>query len=243
MTHIGRRTLGALLAAIAIGAGATPAKAAFNNGGFESGFTSWTTIGGAASITGSQAPFGSYVVNPFAGSAMARLTPGSASAGAVESFLGIASGSLNGLANGTPTNGTAIMQTITAVAGTVMTFKWNFNESDYLPFNDFAFVSISPGSTSELADVATFGPGSGTGTSGWQTFSYTFTTAGTYKIGVGTFNVIDTAASPILYVDNFSSLDPVAVPAPPAVVLFGVGLAGLAGFRRLRRKTEQFAVA
>ena len=38
-------------------------------------------------------------------------------------------------------------------------------------------------------------------------------------------------------------LDPQATPAPPAVVLFGIGMVGLAGFRRLRRKTEAVAVA
>jgi hypothetical protein len=44
-------------------------------------------------------------------------------------------------------------------------------------------------------------------------------------------------------VDDISinnSLDP--VPAPPAVVLFGIGMVGLAGFRRLRRRTEVAAV-
>src|SRR5262249_346765 len=133
----------------------------------------------------------------------------------VESFIGVSSGSLNALGNGTVFTGAAIKQTVTVTAGLTLSFDWNFltTESPQSTFNDFPFVGITPvspgGTLTTLASTRT--PGlvvapSSTGfnyMTGFRTFSYTFATDGTFTIAVGATNVGDSSGPSGVLVDNF----------------------------------------
>ncbi len=170
--------------------------------GFESGnFSNWTTIGNT-NVQGTTS-----LSAPTQGNFQARITNsfGSVTDNALEQFLGLNSGSLDNLGNGNATVGSAIkLVPITVEAGQVLTFDWNFQSNDYIPYNDFSFVSIASGNSSvllsELADV-----NSDTGV--YQTFEYEFTTAGTYEIAMGVVDVIDTVVDSQLLIDNLRVFD------------------------------------
>ncbi len=137
----------------------------------------------------------------------------------LETFLGLQQGDLTGLNNGPVMNGSAIEQTITVPAGATLSFNYAFltNEPVTSPLaavNPFAFVT-SP----SLVDFAdTFSPlvsspppipfGRWTG---YDSFSETFATAGTYTLGIGVANVTDNMFSSGLLLDNFKlSADSIA---------------------------------
>lgn len=202
------------------------------NGSFES-FFGWDAIGNAST------QYSSFGSGPTHGVAQALITTGtgSVSASSLETFLGLTPGMLNFLGNGIATAGSAIKQDISAQAGDIIAFDWNFltNETSptvppYVP--DFAFYSIAPVAI-ELADA--FDPLVGSSTSfngetGYSTHAFTFSATGTYTLGFGVVHGGgDTLYDSALLVDNVS-----AVPVPPALLLLGSGLAGLAVLRRSR---------
>jgi hypothetical protein len=183
-----------------------------NNPSFETGdFTGWTTLGNDTIKTSA------YGTGPTDGVYDALITGGGIAVATIESFMGVAAGSLNGLGNGTTFDGSALKQTINVSAGQTLKFDWNFltNEqtSSTNPFNDFAFVSLKPTSGSgflaTLASTHTPGfvaapPQTGFASmTGFKTFSFTFTTGGSYVLSVGAVNVGDTAFPSGLLVDNF----------------------------------------
>lgn len=129
------------------------------------------------------------------------------------------------------TNGSILSQTVNALAGDVISFSYNFNTDDYLPYNDFSLVAGD--AQFLLANVATVGEG---GSSGWNNFSFTALSDFTdLKFIVS--NDTDTAFNSTLYIDNISSGSVSAVPVPAAVWLFGSGLVGLLGFNRKRSQS------
>lgn len=175
------------------------------NGSFETDdFTGWTTIGSTSIETSA---FGS---GPTEGTSQALLSTGGAtfSDEIIEAFLGLKRRSLDEFGNGDVTKGSAIRQTFTANAGDILTFNWNFltNEgAQVFPYNDFSFVSIS--SLSELADT-TFSSSVTSLTTqffeetGFQTFSFTIPTTGTYTLGLAVVDVGDNSIDSGLLVDN-----------------------------------------
>ncbi|MFB2771015.1 hypothetical protein ACE1AT_17235 [Pelatocladus sp. BLCC-F211] len=175
------------------------------NSSFESSdFTGWTTLGATTIETPA------FNSGPSEGTSQALLSTGGVtfSDTIIETFLGLETGSLDNFGNGDVTQGSAIRQTFTANAGDILTFDWNFltNESaQVFSNNDFSFVSIS--SESELADT-TFSSLVTSSTTeffaetGFQTFSFTIPTAGTYTLGLGVVDVGDNTIDSGLLVDN-----------------------------------------
>jgi hypothetical protein len=135
----------------------------------------------------------------------------------LESFLGLQQGDLTGLNNGPVMNGSAIMQSITVSAGASLTFDYDFLTNQPPPatnllgaLNPFAFVT-QPALT-DFADnyfnyptpMPTAPPQTGFAYhTGYNSFSETFATAGTYTLGIGVVDVTADSLSSGLLLDNF----------------------------------------
>lgn len=167
------RTSMAIVAVAAFLVGAQPAAAQFNNGGFESGnFSGWSTAGdtfieGSSLGTGpSEGSFDALLASATDGSVNSDVPAGQGvSGGALESSLGINSGTLQGVGNGTPVLGSAVTQTLNVQSGQQVMLDWdmltnqvyNDGTSDsYAPTtanNDFVFVTIVPSGNPNGATV------------------------------------------------------------------------------------------
>jgi hypothetical protein len=224
--------------------GVVPTHAGVVNGGFETGdFSGWSTIGNASVVT---AAFGT----PTAGGTyhallQTGLTPNDGATGAtdsaIEAFLGLGAGAIDAFCSAnvsncaaSATDGAAMKQTLSVTAGQVVTFKYNFLTSEQTPsvFNDFAFLSVGGSIVSLLADTTSAFVVSPTGyadETGYQTFSYTFTSGGLVDIGFAVFNEGDNILDSALLVDN------VNIPEPSTLVLLGAGLAAVGLARRRAR--------
>ena len=220
--------------------GTNPAQAQIVNGSFETGdFSGFNTIGNTSIET---AAFGS---SPTEKDFQALLTTGenSVSDAAIESFLGLSSGSLDALSTTTPSGGTvtegsALSQSFTAQAGDILAFDFNFltNEATPTSFNDLAFVSIA--GLDVLADTNATFVNSLTPffeETGFGTFSFTLPTAGTFTLGVGVVDEGDTLVSSGLLVDNISVTERVPEPAS----LLGLLAVSILGVGSLKRKQKQ----
>jgi hypothetical protein len=223
MNHNLRRAIVALLAVVAVGAGASSAKAGFINGGFESGdFTGWTVSSSLATVTTSEAKLGET---------------GTWSAYEGNYFASVFTGGGNGVF-------TLLSQTFTAGIGDQLSFAIFFDAGDYLPFNDNGYARLIDANTNATVatlyskDVAAVGDN---GSSGWDLINYTFTGSGTFKMEFGVANFGDNMLPSALGVDAVSLQSPQAVPAPPAAILFALGAVGLAGGRALRRRLRPVA--
>jgi hypothetical protein len=239
--------------------------------GFESGnISGWTSSGGEVTVVGSTtvSPGGgkTWVINPY-GTKMAQIQPtGGVQFNTATASLGLSTAentairnyltSLGG--NSTPTNAGWIKRELTLQAGTTYTFGWNYVSTDYTPFNDGSMMtlthatnaSVTPNLNNSQLRYALLGftnPGTGNyatdsyGSTGWQQARFTVPVTGTYVLGFASFNLGDTALSPILFIDeiqgtttlngqtfgavapNAGSTAPPAEPAPPPPPQFCCG--------------------
>jgi hypothetical protein len=131
---------------------------------------------------------------------------------------GLSSGALTNLGNGPVTSGSAIMQTITVSAGATLSFDYDFLTNAPPPatnplgaLDPFAFITAP--TLTDLVDnyhgFPTTLPSAPSQTgflyqTGYNSFSETFATAGTYTLGIGVANVTTDAYSSGLLVDNFA---------------------------------------
>ena len=175
----------------------------FLNTGFETGdFTDWNTFGDASV----QTSFNDTLPTEGVYQAVLTSDAGSISDAELEAGLGLITGALDGLGNGNATEGSAIELTpIDVTVGDTLTFDWDFLTGEFTGpnafYNDFAFISIvdESGSTlfTDTLDSASLGA-----TPGYETFNYTFDTAGTFTVSFGVLDVQDTAVASTLLVDN-----------------------------------------
>jgi hypothetical protein len=129
--------------------------------------------------------------------------------GSLEQFLGI---NATNFATAIPDNqyGSAIKSTFTNInAGDVFSFNWNFTSADA----DQAFVTINN-------NVQTL--------TGNSLYSYTFTSAGNYNIGIGVVDTWDATGPSTLTLSN-ATIQSVpwetdALPVLSSTVLFGIGV-------------------
>lgn len=194
-----------------------PSYAQVINGGFETGtFAGFERIGVTSIQT---AAFGS---GPTEGNFQALITnaEGSVSTPNLETFLGLTPGSLqNRGANG----GSAIRQTFTADAGNVLTFNFNFLTNETAPpaLNDIPFVTLNS-SVTELtnafsASFPSFTPLTNfEAETGFQSFSLTVPTTGTFTLGFGVTDIGDPIVDSGLLVENI-----VLQPIPEPSSIFG----------------------
>ena len=202
------------------------------NLGFETGNTSgWTASGGEVSVVGTTnvSPGGgkNWTINPY-GTKMGQIQPtGGIQFNAATTSLGLSSAEntairnyLTGLGgNSNPTNAGWIKREVTLQAGTTYTFGWNYVSTDYTPFNDGSMMTlthatnaaITPNLNNSQLRYALLGftnPGTGNyatdsyGSTGWQQARFTVPETGTYVLGFASFNLGDTALSPILFIDE-----------------------------------------
>lgn len=141
----------------------------------------------------------------------------------LETFLGLAPGSLDGLGSGNAINGAGVSTNFTAQAGDTVSFDWNFvtRELGVIPTNnDFAVVVLS-GTPAVLVDTG-FPDGTSSGLtaspenfenfsfffsgndfgSGPEAFSTVIPANGTYTLGIGLVNEANTFTQSLLLVDN-----------------------------------------
>jgi hypothetical protein len=251
-------------AALALGFAAAPhTKAALTNGGFETGdYTGWNTLGDASIQTlgtGFNPPQGNDVAflnNDPSGSNTYDGTAATTNVGALDSFSGLAAGTLEG--DGV-TSGTAISQTF-STSGGALSFEFNFltNEPGAAGNQDFAYVTLSgpgiagteifqianpttPAGTAPPLTTAQSGIYSyldgGTGTeTGYLPYTIAGLTSGTYTVAFGVTNVTDNNGSSGLLIDSVTAPSNGngggggggAVPLPAAALLAPAALA-LAG--------------
>ncbi|MFI8729385.1 beta strand repeat-containing protein, partial [Stutzerimonas kunmingensis] len=101
------------------------------------------------------------------------------------------------------TDGSAIVLSVTTTsAGEAVSFDWQFATSDYLPFNDFAFVQVNGQPVQVLSNVASVG---NYGNSGIQSFSYQFGAPGTYTLVLGVADAGDNGYNSTLSLSNLSA--------------------------------------
>lgn len=150
--------------------------------------------------------------------------------------------------NTTATDGALLTTHITVTATETLYFDWGFFTPDYLPYNDFLMFAVDNGVSIIMADVLSleegvFGGGPEyTGDTGWQlNYSWTPGFAFDGTIGWVVSNAEDSFGPPSLLLDNLrigTTGGPIPVahsPIPPALWMFGSGLAGLAAIARRRK--------
>jgi fibronectin-binding autotransporter adhesin len=202
------------------------------NFGFETGnLSGWTSSGGEVAVVGTTnvSPGGgkNWTINPY-GTKMGQIQPtGGVQFNTATASLGLSTAEntairnyLTGLGgNSTPTNAGWIKREVTLQAGITYTFAWNYVSTDYTPFNDGSMMtlthainaSVTPNLNNSQQRYALLGftnPGTGNyatdsyGSTGWQMARFTVPETGTYVLGFASFNLGDTALSPLLFIDE-----------------------------------------
>jgi hypothetical protein len=223
--------------------------------------TSWSDNGSGVQVTtGMQnycpgggkcwtiTPYGSYMLSIQAGgnspqfnAAMTTLGLGSSDVTSIRNTI-YSNGSMY------PTNASSVSRTVFLQAGITYTFGWQYLSTDYVPYNDGSLITLTGGpgtptlngQTQNFALLGFTNPGTGNystnsyGATGWQVAVFTVPADGNYMLGFSSFNLGDTALSPILFIDqlqgttalngttfapvapNEGSSAPTAPPPPPA---------------------------
>ena len=191
--------------------------------------TSWSDNGSGVQVTtGVQnyCPGGGkcWTVTPY-GTYMAAVQAGGGSPGfdSAMTTLGLSSSTITSIKNTiysngnmNPTNASSVSRSIFLQAGTTYSFAWQYLSTDYVPYNDGSMITVTGGpgtptingQTQNFALLGFTNPGTGNystnsyGATGWQVAVFTVPADGNYILGFSSFNLGDTALSPILFIDQ-----------------------------------------
>lgn len=165
-------------------------------------------------------PYGTYMLAIQAGGGAPNFDPAMTSLGLTATHVTEIKNYLNGLGgNSTPTNAAWAKRTVTLEAGKTYVIAWQYMSTDYVPFNDGSMMTLMHAtdaskvptlnnSTKNYALLGFTNPGTGNyatdsyGSTGWQLATITVPVSGDYILGFASFNLGDTALSPILFVDD-----------------------------------------
>lgn len=165
-------------------------------------------------------PYGTYMMAIQAGGDSPTFDSSIGSLGLTATELTNIKNYLTGLGgNSTPTNASWAKRTINLEAGKNYVIAWQYMSTDYVPFNDGSIMTLIhstdptkiPVLNNETKRYALLGftnPGTGNyatdsyGSTGWQLATITVPVTGDYILGFASFNLGDTALSPILFVDD-----------------------------------------
>ena len=181
------------------------------------GMTNYSPGGGK---TWTVTPYGTYMMVIQAGGDSPNFDPAMASLGLTTTQVTEIKNYLTSLGgNSTPTNASWAKRTVTLEAGKTYVVAWQYMSTDYVPFNDGSMMTLIhstdptkvPTLNNNVKNYALLGftnPGTGNyatdsyGSTGWQLATITVPVTGDYILGFASFNLGDTALSPILLVDD-----------------------------------------
>lgn len=189
-------------------------------------------------------PYGSYMVSLQAGGGSPGFDGAMSTLGLQSSTITSIKNTIYSNGNMYPTNATSISRTVFLQAGVTYTYAWQYVSTDYVPYNDGSMITVTGGpgtatingQTQDFALLGFTNPGTGNystnsyGATGWQVAVFTVPADGNYLLGFASFNLGDTALSPILFIDQmqgttslngaaFTPIQPNAgssAPPPPA---------------------------
>ena len=161
-------------------------------------------------------PYGSYMVALQAGGGSPTFDNAMTTLGLQPSAITTIKNTIYSNGNMWPTNATSISRTVYLQAGVTYTYAWQYLSTDYVPYNDGSMITVTggPGTATingQAQDYALLGftnPGTGNystnsyGATGWQVAVFTVPADGNYLLGFASFNLGDTALSPILFIDQ-----------------------------------------
>ena len=125
------------------------------------------------------------------------------SASDLETFLGLSSGLLSSLSSDQDSSSlfldsSGLKRTVTVEAGQQLEFDWKFTANDELPYND-TFITVAGADIYSVASVYSVGDYE----QEEGTFTYVFSEAGQYVVGVAVMDEQDANRDSYLAVDNF----------------------------------------
>ena len=181
------------------------------------GMTNYQSGGGKSwSVT----PYGTYMMVIQAGGDSPNFDPAMTSLGLTTTEITNIRNYLTGLGgNSSPTNASWAKRTVALESGKTYVIAWQYMSTDYTPFNDGSIMTLIHSSdptkipvlnneTKRYALLGFTNPGTGNyatdsyGSTGWQLATITVPVSGDYILGFSSFNLGDTALSPILLVDD-----------------------------------------
>lgn len=207
--------------------------------------TSWSDSGqGVQVTTGMQnycpgggkcwtiTPYGSYMISVQAGGSSPQFNAAMTTLGLSSTDITTIRNTIYSNGSMNPTNASSVSRTVFLQAGITYTFGWQYLSTDYVPYNDGSMITLTNGpgtptlngQTQNYALLGFTNQGTGNysvgsyGATGWQLAVFTVPTDGNYTLGFSSFNLGDTALSPILFIDqlqgttslNNTTFDPIA---------------------------------
>jgi hypothetical protein len=167
-------------------------------------------------------------------------TGGAGASGSVAGYTPLSGSFFGYVVGGAAYVYTTLSQTVTLEIGETISGYYGYRNTDDSPYVDDGYLSVDG---THLADFS--GAINGYGANiGWNAWSFTAATAGSYTLQLAVRNTIDSAVNPYAFLDNVAvTTAGSAVPLPATLPLFagGLGALGLLGYRRKRKNAAALA--